>query len=73
MFKRPDFELGQHSNKDSMSSDIPVRERFAVVEWLPAAGVEEVHVALVVLVPDGDGVAAQRDGHRVQRLWPHSL
>ena len=50
-----------------------MNERFAVVERLAAAGVKQVNVALVVLVPDGDGVAAQRDGHRVQRLWPHSL
>ena len=48
-------------------------ERFAVVERLAAAGVKQVNVALVVLVPDGDGVAAERDCHGVQRLWPHSL
>ena len=48
-------------------------ERFSVVEWLAAAGVEEVYVALVVLVPDSDGVAAERDSHCIQRLWPHSL
>ena len=52
---------------------VPVSEGFAVVERLPAAGVEEVDVALVVLVADGDGVAAQRDRRPVQRLWPHSL
>lgn len=48
-------------------------EGFSVVERLPAAGVEQVDVALVVLVPDGDGVAAERDRHGVQCLWPHSL
>ena len=51
----------------------PVSEGFAVIERLPAAGVEEVDVALVVLVADGDGVAAQRDRRPVQRLRPHSL
>ena len=51
----------------------PVSKGFAVVERLPAAGVEEVDVALVVLVADGDCVTAQRDRRPVQRLRPHSL
>ena len=43
----------------------------AVVERLAVGGVEEVDVALVGLVADGDGVVADAHGGRVQGLGAH--